>query len=491
MRSVRRVSDLCEKYTDLTQGDIRIIRAYVTRLQSMADVTQADFFVECPSKQADTAVIIAHARPRTARSLYRDPVAGQIALKVNEPAVLRTFRTGGPSIGVRGVSLEGVPVKQSVVPIRGRLGTVIGALVMEQGIAQGAELEPQVEMLVETAKNVTESLQAAGGGWQAHDIFLDGFLVADSEGTITYASPLAERLLGGLCEKSPITGANIREVCLDPSLEKAILVDRVYTVKEIGVGDLLLQVRGLPLLKNGGVSGYVLAVRDLTDVRKKERELMVKSAVIQEIHHRIKNNLQMIASLLRLQQRRVDSPETRNAFADSINRVMTIAIVHDVLSRDGLELIDVREVVERIAEMQRATGSEHDGRIAVKVTGDRVVLASRQATSVGLIVNELVNNSMCHAFAGRESGEIEVNLKDEGAYVAVRVSDNGTGFPEEFLLGRPPTLGLSIVQALVEDDLNGTLTAANREGACTQIRFPKKSGPEGVQWHGAVEGCHR
>ncbi len=356
----------------------------------------------------------------------------------------------------------------------------------------GTRTEHQVDLLVETAGQITrDSLQVTVPGWEVLEMFSDGVVVADATGAVAYANPVAETLFRRVCGIHDIEQANLSEICFDPAVEKAALVGKTCVSKEVRVKDLVLFVKALPLFKSGEISGCVMVIRDVTEIRAKEKELLVKSAVIQEIHHRVKNDLQTIASLLRLQQRRVDSVAVKNAYADSINRILTIAIVYEVLSKQGLELIDVKEVAEKIVEMQRTATPEPDTRIAAGVTGDKIVLTGKQAMSVGLIVNELVHNAISHAFHGRSEGEIEVSLEDKGAFVVVRVRDNGTGFPKGFSLRKAPTLGLSIVQALVEDDLRGVIEISSRNGAHIEVRFPKRGDQEGVLHHGATEGGRR
>ncbi|NPV71335.1 MAG: histidine kinase [Firmicutes bacterium] len=486
------IRELCVEHTNLNDEDIAIIEQMAANLQSMADITQADFFIDCATRDPDVAVVIAEAKPHTAPSLYRTSVVGQLALKQNEPAVIRTQQTGQLTLGMRGTSQEGIPIKQSVVPILNPPGQTIGTLIMEQDITEQVRTEAQVELLVETAEQLTETLlQVAMQDRALPDILMDALVVANHEGVVTYANPIAVSIYKKLGIHNDVIGRKLTDLSLDSSIAKALLEDGTFVTREINVGNLVLLIKALPLLRAAKVVGYIMLIRDISEIRSKEKELMVKSAVIQEIHHRVKNNLQTIASLLRLQQRRVDSPSVKKAFADSINRIMSTAIVHEVLSREGLEMINVKEVAQEIAQMLKSTMIEPDRNIVTNISGDEIVLTSKQATSVGLIINELVHNAIDHAFGERKEGSINIVFRDSASIVSIEVHDDGWGFPEHFSIRKSRGLGLSIVHALVEEDLKGMIRFSNVSGAHIHITFPKTVESQEVFGDGANQGGRR
>jgi two-component sensor histidine kinase len=197
--------------------------------------------------------------------------------------------------------------------------------------------------------------------------------------------------------------------------------------------------------------------------------LSANAAVMREMHHRIKNNLQTVAMLLRLQEDRIADPETAAILHASHSRIFSIAAVHDVLSREGFRMVDVKEVAQRIVHLTAQSMVRPDLRVSIAVEGESVVLPSRPATSLALVINELLQNALEHAFPGRAEGSVRILLGRSAEGVIVEVADDGVG-----LAGSPPeSLGLQIVHTLVYDDLSGTLDFRNAGGGTRVIvRLP-------------------
>jgi two-component sensor histidine kinase len=197
--------------------------------------------------------------------------------------------------------------------------------------------------------------------------------------------------------------------------------------------------------------------------------LSANAAVMREMHHRIKNNLQTVAMLLRLQEDRIADPETAAILHASHSRIFSIAAVHDVLSREGFRMVDVKEVAQRIVHLTAQSMVRPDLRVSIAVEGESVVLPSRPATSLALVINELLQNALEHAFPGRAEGSVRILLGRSAEGVIVEVADDGVG-----LAGGPPeSLGLQIVHTLVYDDLSGTLDFRNAGGGTRVIvRLP-------------------
>jgi two-component sensor histidine kinase len=205
--------------------------------------------------------------------------------------------------------------------------------------------------------------------------------------------------------------------------------------------------------------------------------LMSKDATIREIHHRVKNNLQTIASLLRLQGRRLQSPEARAALAESERRIRSIAIVHETLSRDAGDVVHFSDIVRPLVRVVEETVSSQDLSIHFTVEGDAGDLPGEVATPLAVILNELMQNAVDHAFpdegddAPRE-GNVRVHLAREDGEVVVDVVDDGVGLPERFSLESSKGLGLSIVQALVTGELEGSIELHDVGGTAVHIRVP-------------------
>lgn len=202
--------------------------------------------------------------------------------------------------------------------------------------------------------------------------------------------------------------------------------------------------------------------------------LAMRAAVVREMHHRVKNNLQTIAMLLRLQMTDGDPPRVRDVLTETINRVLGIAAVHEILSLEGFRTVNLREVLERIAHAVTANMRRPDLELQLSVEGDDVYFPSQQATAAALVATELIQNAIEHAFAARQRGKLTVRVVDSPAHVHLEVADDGAGLPAGFDPVRSADLGLRIASTLVREDLRGELTAHNEEGATFVVTIPKE-----------------
>lgn len=469
---------LCERYSTLTDHDVEIIRQVGRNLQLIADLAQADVFIDCPTKDPNVAIVVAEASPCTARSLYRCTVVGQPALKENEPGVIQTQQTGLPTLGTRGLTQEGVPVKQSVVPIKNREGRTIGTLIMEQDITQQVRQEEQVEILAETAEQLTETLlQVAMQDEALPSLMQDGLVIVNPQGRVTYANPVARQLSNRVGIPVEDIGRWLTETLPGGQPWEKAVTEKGFVGQEVQFNDQVFLVKAVGLHRKEQVVGALVLIRDITEIRAKEKELMVKSAVIQEIHHRVKNNLQTIASLLRLQMRRTESRELRKGYNESINRILSIAVVHEVLSKEGLEVIDIKETIGQILSIITQSMVDPTQQVFTEVSGPNILLPSEQATSVALIVNELIQNAVDHAFKGRKQGRISIGLSHREDDVEIEVSDDGVGL-DASALGTFGSLGLQIVETLIREDLKGKFEIGNSNGTQVRIKFLKRTGGE-------------
>jgi two-component sensor histidine kinase len=189
--------------------------------------------------------------------------------------------------------------------------------------------------------------------------------------------------------------------------------------------------------------------------------LVVNTAVVREMHHRVKNNLQTIAMLLRLQLREGSQIDAQEALYESINRILSMAAVHEALSEKGFRLADVKSVFRQVAQIMVQYLPRPDQDLTIEVRGDEISLPSRTATALALVVNELVQNGLKHAFVGREKGHIIITLRDQPPGFEVEVQDDGVGLSAD----EPPpnSLGLQIINTLVSQDLGGTLDVERSE----------------------------
>jgi two-component sensor histidine kinase len=204
--------------------------------------------------------------------------------------------------------------------------------------------------------------------------------------------------------------------------------------------------------------------------------LVVKSAMVREMHHRVKNNLQMIAMLLRLQMRDGREVSGREVLTETINRILSIATVHEILAAEGLRQVTVRTMLERVVQTVTQSMAPPHFALDARVEGDDLSLPSQQATSLALVVNELLQNALEHAFPGRSAGRVAITLTQSPDAIRVEVRDDGVGLPEGFSPGRSADLGLQLVQTLVRDDLKGQFSLTAARGVRAVITMPRPAG---------------
>ncbi len=200
--------------------------------------------------------------------------------------------------------------------------------------------------------------------------------------------------------------------------------------------------------------------------------LVTNAAVVREMHHRIKNNLQTVAMLMRMQAADGNTLTARDVLHQSINRIQSIAAVHEALSEQGFRLVNVKDVIERICRMTSQNMIPPEKEIAIAVEGEAVVLPSRPATALALVVNELLQNALEHAFIGRKRGCVTITLTHTARDYLITVADDGVGLPSKI----PASLGLEIVETLVRDDLKGKLKfKQGKRGTQADIRLPRRA----------------
>jgi two-component sensor histidine kinase len=224
------------------------------------------------------------------------------------------------------------------------------------------------------------------------------------------------------------------------------------TEHEVVIGLKTLKIRYK--VSGKGNAGLVMLLTDITDIKNKEKELVLKSVVVQEMHHRIKNSLQMIVSLLNMQVRCSTNDETIRALQESISRISNISTIHEILCQsESSEQVSIHELVEKIRSNILKCATMGHCPIDINIAGDCFLIGGRQAVSIAVIMNELISNSLRHAFPGRESGVIDILLAKGNRFCSIAVSDNGVGYDPE--KGETKNMGLKIVKTIVKDSLKG------------------------------------
>jgi two-component sensor histidine kinase len=394
--------------------------------------------------------------------------------------------TGHAKPGVHGLLVRGAPAVQEVFPLTdGEL--IVAALSVEANVLEYERMRHKDPVLREALASIREA--ALDGRLRGCERLgrigeHDGLLVIDGDGQIRYISTVAENQYRRLGYPESLLDNQISELdtneyvcfkameqggCLEQRIEEQdqLWIKRVVPLTRFPRRGWWDRLRRRPT----GPAGALIAIQDITEEVRKEQELKIKSAMIREIHHRVKNNLQTIASLLRLQARR-SSPEVADSLRQSINRIRSVAVVHEFLSQDNASVINIHEVCFRILTEVTQGILDPEKNISLTLEGHNYYLATQQATSCALIVNELLQNAVEHGYANRDEGTIQLTLRDTSESMFIEIRDDGEGLPPGFDLRHDSSLGLRIVDTLVRDDLKGQFKLLNGGGVTALISFP-------------------
>ena len=205
--------------------------------------------------------------------------------------------------------------------------------------------------------------------------------------------------------------------------------------------------------------------------------MLVKNSVIKEIHHRVKNNLQAVSGLLRMQARRADTQIVKDALWEGINRIESMSLVHEIVSHYDGDYIELRKITEELIRLLSISMLPYEKQIRCEYVGDAIYLSSDQASYVSLIINELISNSFEHGFESMDEGDVVVSgYEVEDNKVLLRVSDSGTGFADGFDPNTSKRLGLQIIRNLVTGQLNGSIQYEENElqGLVVTIIFERE-----------------
>ncbi|MBO0827571.1 MAG: histidine kinase N-terminal domain-containing protein [Streptosporangiales bacterium] len=479
------LSELVQRYArDVVAdpGDVEWLHMLVSEWQLLADLSFADLLLWLPAENATAWVCAAQVRPATGPTAHLDDVVGQLVARGRMPLVDRAWdqgricREGDPSWRD-----DDVPVREETIPVH-RGQRLLGVVARHTNLT-GVRTPSRLELTyLRTATELAQMIAAGrfprpGAG---HELGRsprvgDGLIRLDLGGLVAYASPNALSAYRRLGLTADLVGQRLADVtyALAPSSEPVdevlaqVVTGRAPANAEVEGNGVTVQIRAIPLEPTGARIGALVLVRDVTDLRHRERELLTKDATIREIHHRVKNNLQTVAALLRLQSRRLDAPAARAALDEAVRRVGSIAMVHETLSQsDDEEAVDFDEVVARLVAMV-VDVSAADGEVVAKREGAFGTLPAELATPLSLVLTELLQNAVEHGLRGR-SGEVGITADRTEGRLRVRVTDDGAGLPQGFDATRSVSLGLQIVRTLVMTELGGVLELGARPGGGTR-----------------------
>ncbi|MEA2452867.1 MAG: two-component system, sensor histidine kinase PdtaS [Actinomycetota bacterium] len=466
------LADRIMAITDLTREEAEHLRTLCSSWQVLADLSFSDLLLYVRRSGEEVFEVAAQLRPFTSQTLYPHDMVSTRVTQPEQPIVERAFREGRVWAQDEPVLVDGVPIRMDAVPVRFG-GKVIGVVTKEGSPATSRRPGRLEQVYLEAAEHVSQMICDGTFPWRDRPEgewprVGDGLFVMDDSGRVTWASPNALSALRRMGVAQNVLGRRIDELGLGGTPIAHALRTKALVDGELERGDTTIVLRVVPLLSGDELIGSLALARDISEVRQKERVISVKDATIREIHHRVKNNLQTIASLLRLQGRRLNSEEAKEALRESVLRIGSIALVHETLSENPSDAAEFGGVARRIGRMVTEGLVLPGHSIEIKVTGSTGPLGAEVATPLAVTLTELLQNSIEHAFP-EGSGTITVEIAREARDVVVVVRDNGVGIKDDALgSGR---LGLQIVRSLIEE-LGGTFSVTSDSGTRAELRVP-------------------
>ncbi|UXW84812.1 PAS domain-containing sensor histidine kinase [Microbacterium azadirachtae] len=489
------LSDLAQAQGCLDDEDVEWLHRLAGDGQLLADLASADIVIWIASADG-SFIAVAHTRPSGAATLFYRDIVGERVRPQWRTQVQGAFDTAEIVDSANPDWFEETPTRVRAVPIvRARRNggdsersRPIGVLTRHTNLGEARTPSRQQITFNEAADDLFSmisvgefpDLSAPTSPRRGAPRASDGLIRIDVDGVVTFASPNALSAFNRMGFDEELEGESLVEVTtrivppsrqVDESLP-VVVTGRAPWRTDVEARGVTVSLRAIPLKDHGTRIGAIVLCRDVSELRHQEQELITKDATIREIHHRVKNNLQTVASLLRIQARRTHSEEARDALTQAMRRVESIAVVHDTLAGGLAQKVDFDEVFARVLKLVAEVASAPNTRARTQSTGRFGVLPSEYATPLALALTEVVTNAVEHGLAGQEGlVTIEAQRTDENLRVIVR--DTGHGLPE----GRiGQGLGTQIIRTLIQGELGGTIVweGSDGEGTTVTIDIPMR-----------------
>ncbi|CAN2241779.1 sensor histidine kinase [Candidatus Planktophila dulcis] len=475
------IEDYVQGRSSLSPDQIHRLRELVADWQLLSDLSFADLILWVPLRKNFKSwptgyVAVAHIRPTTAATLFPHDVIGDEISYGARPHIDQAL--SGAEI-VRDTQPEAMGefmVKEETIPVM--VGDhVIGVISRHRN----SELMRQPSRLELNYREIAHNLYRmiaegtfpypdAGSLFDPAPRVGDGLIRLDVNGVISYASPNSRSAFSRLGWVSEVEGhvlgdvaqslARVRPDAHEETIALGLTGKALKRVEIENVGGTI-DFTVLPLIRSGDRIGAIVMLNNVTELRRRERELVTKDATIREIHHRVKNNLQTVSALLRLQARRIEDPGASAALNEAVRRIASIALVHETLSNSRDSSVAFDDVLDSLVTHALEL-SPRMNELRIDRTGSFGSLEPRIATPLALVITELIHNALEHGLA-QEGLALGIHVSSVASELSVTISDDGVGFPEGFDIATSPNLGLQIVRTLTENELRGTLSLVTDE----------------------------
>jgi len=467
------ISDLISENSNLNANEVEHLSELVAEWRLLADLSFADLLLWLPIRRDEKSwpeghLVIAQIRPTTAATIFADDLVGTTINWGQRPLVDQALSEGEIIKDTKPELVGQTLIKEETIPVifNGRILAVVSRHRNADLMRQPSKLELNYreiahkiyKMVAEGNFPIRNSLYSSESSPRVGD----GLIRLDVNGVIFFASPNARSALSRIGFHRELEGENLGAVFLNlnkgdnqPTDEswQTVLNGKSLRRVEYESQSAVLDILVIPLTEGNDRIGAIVLVHNITELRYRDRALVTKDATIKEIHHRVKNNLQTVSALLRLQARRVTDPIAISALDEAVRRVASIALVHETLSNQSSEYVEFDLVFEQIIKNALNLNPRI---IAYKKMGVFGSFDSKTATALSLVITELIHNALEHGL--NESGdELTVEINKNGNQYQVSICDNGPVLPRDFSIEKSANLGLQIANTLTKNELNGSI----------------------------------
>ncbi|CAB4899658.1 unannotated protein [freshwater metagenome] len=480
--------ELISENSKLSDSEIEHLAELVVEWRLLADLSFADLVLWLPIRKDQKSwpegyVAIAQIRPTTAATVFSNDLIGSTIAWGVRPRIDQALSDGEILRDTEPELIGEIMIKEETIPVI--FGGKTLAVISRHRNADLMRLPSKLELNYREIAHKIFQMVADGNFPIRNSIYNsesaprvgDGLIRLDVNGTIFFASPNARSALSRVGYQNELEKENLGEVFA--SLKKSgnqptdeswqtLLSGKFLRRAEFESQEGVIDILVIPLTQGDDRIGAIVLLHNVTELRNRDRALITKDATIKEIHHRVKNNLQTVSALLRLQSRRVEDPIASAALSEAVRRVASIALVHETLSNQSSESVEFDQVFEQIIKNAIELNPR---KITFKKVGTFGFFDSKIATALSLVVTELIHNALEHGLS--DSGEsLTVEINNDGNLYTVAVCDDGSGLPSDFNLEKSANLGLQIANTLTKNELNGSIKLF-RDGPLTrgEIRF--------------------
>ena len=473
------LSELISENSNLKNNEVEHLSELVAEWRLLADLSFADLLLWLPIRRDEKSwpeghLAIAQIRPTTAATVFTEDLVGTSINWGQRPLVDQALSEGEIVRDAKPEQVGQIMIKEETIPVilNGKILAVISRHRNADLMRQPSKLELNYreiahkiyKMVAEGNFPIRNSLYSSESSPRVGD----GLIRLDVNGTIFFASPNARSAVSRVGFQKELEGENLGVVFSNlnkgdtqPTDEswQTMLNGKSLRRTEYESQSAVLDILVIPLTEGSDRIGAIVLIHNITELRNRDRALLTKDATIKEIHHRVKNNLQTVSALLRLQSRRVTDPIASSALDEAVRRVASIALVHETLSNQSSEFVEFDLVLEQIIKNALDLNPRS---IGYKKIGEFGSFDSKTATALSLVITELIHNALEHGLS--EIGDqLTVEISKNGNQYLVSVCDNGSGLPEEFNIEKSANLGLQIANTLTKNELNGSINLVRVE----------------------------